>query len=338
MEKAQQFLEDFTGSKASVFYALAESGSSRRNYFATSGGQDFIVTCNSNNRENEAFYYLTDVFQELQLNTPQIFRISEDRSIYIQEFLGRNTLSEIIAVEGESQRVRILVQKSLKHLYQLQRSSANRVDFSNAFEYEAYDELPIQNDLFYFKSFIADVLEIPYHKSSLLKEIRQLTKRLSDLGPRCIMLRDFQARNIMVNNEDKVFFIDYQSAMEGPAMYDVISFLFQAKANFSAEFREEMLQYYYAMYEDTAIREELRNSLKPLQLVRFMQVLGAYGFRGLIQKKTHFISSLSAGIDNLYTVSENWPEMNLYPELSTLITSLKSNETNKKIKQILNNQ
>src|SRR5690606_40500138 len=93
---AQQFLENYTGSTCSVFYALAESGSSRRNYFATSGGRNFIVTSNSNLRENESFYYLTDVFQQLQLNTPKIFSISEDRTLYVQEYLGKRTLSEII--------------------------------------------------------------------------------------------------------------------------------------------------------------------------------------------------------------------------------------------------
>ena len=335
MEKAQQFLENYTGSTCSVFYALAESGSSRRNYFATSGGRNFIVTSNSNLRENESFYYLTDVFQQLQLNTPKIFSISEDRTLYVQEYLGKRTLSEIISQEGESERVKILVRKSLNSLFVLQQKSVNKVDFSNAFEYEVYDELPIQNDLFYFKSFIADVLELPYHKSSLLREFRELTEKLTDLGPRSVMLRDFQARNIMVNDEDEVYFIDYQSAMEGPVMYDVISFLFQAKANFSINFRAEMLNYYFDMHDDPTVREQLQSSLGPLQLVRFMQVLGAYGFRGLIQKKAHFISSLSAGTDNLYSLSEKWKDMHLYPELKKLITCLKSGETNKKIKQSL---
>lgn len=335
MEKAQQFLKNYTGNPCSVFYALPESGSSRRNYFGSSGGRDFIVTSNSNLRENESFYYLTDVFQQLNLNTPKIFSISEDRTLYVQEYLGKHTLSEIISLEGESERVKALVRKSLKSLFDLQKKSADKVDFSKAFEYTSYDELPVQNDLFYFKSFIADVLELPYHKSRLLREFRELTARLSHLGPRCVMIRDFQSRNIMVNEKDEVFFIDYQSAMEGPAMYDVISFLFQAKANFSQEFHEEMLSYYYSLYEDLNIREELMNSLGPLQLIRFMQVLGAYGFRGLIQRKPHFISSLEAGIENLCTFSQKWTEMDHYPELKKLIASLKSDETKNKIKHIL---
>ena len=43
----------------------------------------------------------------------------------------------------------------------------------------------------------------------------------------------------LVNDINEVFFIDYQAAMEGPALYDVVSFLFQAKANFSENFKNE---------------------------------------------------------------------------------------------------
>ena len=61
---------------------------------------------------------------------------------------------------------------------------------------------------------------------------------LGDLSPRGLMLRDFQARNIMVK-ENNVFFIDYQAAMEGPLMNEVISFRFQAKANFNENFKNK---------------------------------------------------------------------------------------------------
>jgi Ser/Thr protein kinase RdoA (MazF antagonist) len=144
------------------------------------------------------------------------------------------------------------------------------------------------------------------------------------------MMRDFQARNIMVNDQDEVFFIDYQSAMKGPLIYDVISFLFQAKANFPADFKNEMLDYYFSFWSEERSLQ-LKNSVKPIQLIRFLQVLGAYGFRGLIQRKEHFISSLDQGIENLQQFSNSWEEMNEYPELKKLINQLNSSETKSKI-------
>lgn len=334
-ENVKLFFEEFIGEKSQDFYSLAQSGSARQNFVGENYNQKFIITFNENLAENESFYYFSQVFSALKLNSPQIFKISEDRKLYIQEFLGEHTLSEIIDKEGLSERMKTLVKQTLTKLFELQTKTENQIDYSKTFEYENYDELPITNDLFYFKSFIADVLEIPYHKASLLKEFKKITEILENTAPRGLMIRDFQARNIMVNNDDKVFFIDYQSAMKGPLMYDVISFLYQAKANFPEEFKEEMLAFYFSLWENTETKSELKQSLKPIMLIRLMQVLGAYGFRGLIQRKCHFLKSLDQGIENLYQFSKHWEEMENFPELKKLISELKSETFQNKIEVIL---
>ena len=59
------------------------------------------------------------------MNTPQIFKINEERKLYIQEFLGEKTLSEIITLERESERVKSLVKKTLEHLFELQEKTQN---------------------------------------------------------------------------------------------------------------------------------------------------------------------------------------------------------------------
>ena len=150
------------------------------------------------------------------------------------------------------------------------------------------------------------------------------------------MIRDFQSRNILVNENEKVFFIDYQSAMEGPAGYDVISFLYQAKANFTTEFKEDMLEYYVSFWHNDAERDALKQSFNWMKMMRFLQVLGAYGFRGLIQRKSHFLSSISRGIENIFELSESWKEMSVeFPELYSLVQKLKSQEVKLKIEDLI---
>ncbi|MBV2166562.1 MAG: phosphotransferase [Kaistella sp.] len=337
MDNAKLFFEEFIGEKSQDFYSLPQSGSARKNFVGSSSEKRYIITENENIPENESFFYFSEVFTALHLNTPKIFKISEDRKIYVQDFLGKTTLSEIIESEGLTERTKSLVKQTLEKLFHLQTSTEDKIDYSKTFEYESYDEFPVTNDLFYFKSFIADVLEIPYHKSTLLKEFKNLTSEITNCGPKDLMIRDFQARNIMVNDHDEVFFIDYQSAMKGPLMYDVISFLFQAKANFPDDFRKEMLSFYFSLWKDENSVKELKNSVKPIQLIRFMQVLGAYGFRGLIQRKPHFISSIGKGIENLEYLANSWDGMQHYPELKKLITALKSNSVKNKIESIIKN-
>lgn len=333
-QNAKEFLEKHIGKPALEFFTLAQSGSARINFVARTPEAKYIVTYNENLLENESFYYFSALFSDLKIQAPKVLKISEDRRLYIQEFLGDHTLSEIIEAETLTERVKSLIKKTLQQLAEVQITTEDQIDYSKTFEYEKYDELPITSDLFYFKSFIADVLEIPYHKSSLLLEFKRLVSTIESLEPKGIMMRDFQARNIMVNDQDEIFFIDYQSAMKGPLIYDVISFLFQAKANFPQDFKNEMLDYYLSFWSKEKAAE-LKNSVKPVQLIRFLQVLGAYGFRGLIQRKQHFISSLDQGIENLYQFSNLWEEMDEYPELKNLIFQLKSKDVQDKIKNII---
>lgn len=317
---AKTFFENFIGETALEFHALPQSGSARANFIGKSKNQTYIITYNKDLRENEAFFYLSDEFSKLNLNTPKILAINSERNIYVQEFLGKYTLSELINQEGHSPRIKSLVKKSLFQLFELQQKTKGKIDFRKSFEYEIYDELPITHDLYYFKNFLVDVLEIPYHKSSLLKEFQQIAVKIKTLSPKTLMIRDFQSRNIMVNDEE-VFFIDYQSAMEGVAMYDVVSFLFQAKASFPTDWKNEMLEYYIQLW-DKEQQNQLWEALPYCQLIRFLQVLGAYGFRGIIQRKPHFIASLEQGIKNLCEFFEHWEEKKQYPELYDIVQKL----------------
>lgn len=320
-KKIIDFFNTYFAEKAIKSTCLPQSGSSRKNYVVENASKKFVVTYNPNIYENRSFFYFSQVFSDLKLNTPQVFKINKEENLYIQSYLGAETLSEIIAKEDESERVKTLVMNVLKRLFLLQKASKNNIDFSKTFEYKTYNQLPILNDLFYFKNFFVDVLELPYNKSNLISEFLELVKLIENLQPRGLMLRDFQARNVMINN-DEVFFIDYQAAMEGPLMYDVVSFLFQAKANFSENFKKEMLEFYKKLWQNEEIENQLAHSLKPLQLIRFLQVLGAYGFRGLVQKKSHFIASIEKGVENIQNFAETWQEMKNYPELKKLIENI----------------
>lgn len=334
-DTAKAFLEDYCGSTATDFLLLAQSGSSRSNWVGECNGQHYIVTYNENIRENEAFFYFSGLFSSLKLCAPEIFKISEDKTLYIQQYLGEKTLADIIKSEGESPLVHALIQQSLKHLYLFQQKTQNLVDYSKSFDYESYGDLAVTHDLYYFKNFMADVLELPYHKSALLQEFKIIVEKIESLTPKALMIRDFQSRNIMVSASGDIAFIDYQAAMKGPVMYDVVSLLYQAKANFSQDFRDAMCGYFISFYP-TEIQKELKDSIRWIQLVRYLQVLGAYGFRGLVQGKAHFISSIPNGVRNIATLANNWQELQQFPQLTAVIQQLTSAQTTDKINKITN--
>jgi hypothetical protein len=135
------------------------------------------------------------------------------------------------------------------------------------------------------------------------------------------MYRDFQSRNVMLVN-DEPYFIDFQGGRRGPVYYDVASFLWQAKANFSPELRDEListyiesLKKYREVYESKFLKQ-----LRQFVLFRTLQVLGAYGFRGYFEKKPHFIQSIPFALHNLRELlKEGFDE---YPYLSHILKEM----------------
>ena len=136
------------------------------------------------------------------------------------------------------------------------------------------------------------------------------------------MYRDFQARNVMLV-DDNPYFIDFQGGRKGPLYYDLASFVWQAKANYPTSLKEELIETYreaLKKYVDIP-KEVFYKKLRLFVLFRTMQVLGAYGFRGYFEKKPHFLQSVPFAIDNLRKLSQEQP-FEEYPYIQYILEEL----------------
>jgi hypothetical protein len=107
----------------------------------------------------------------------------------------------------------------------------------------------------------------------------------------------------MVNNDNDIHFIDYQGGMKGAPQYDVASMLWQARANLNDDWKERLLNDYLNALEKIIRRKVNRTVFKSQYngyvMIRLLQVLGAYGFRGLFERKAHFLTSIPLALTNL---------------------------------------
>ncbi|HEX7845277.1 MAG TPA: hypothetical protein VF476_05700, partial [Chitinophagaceae bacterium] len=85
---------------------LPQSGSDRR-YFRLydEAGKTVIATHGLNVPENEAFIYFSDHFKSKGLNVPEIFGVSYDKIIYLQEDFGDISLLHILEKKGFTEEV-----------------------------------------------------------------------------------------------------------------------------------------------------------------------------------------------------------------------------------------
>ena len=283
-------------------HKIPQSGGDRMYFRILQGEQSWIATYNLNIKENETFIYFAEHFSSKQLPVPKVLAINEDKSIYIQADLGNVSLLEVLEKEGKTDHVFSLFQKSLKALAKLQVQGGEGLDYTKCLTSKEFGKHSILTDLLYYKYYFLDTLQYPYDKQALIDEFELLSDKLASKELNHFLFRDFQSRNIIVNN-DEVYFIDFQGGMQGGLSYDVASLLWQAKAELSNEWKEKLVDYYISEVQQllpTAMDEvKFKEQYNGFVLLRLLQVLGAYGFRGLFERKAHFLTSIPLGLKNL---------------------------------------
>lgn len=332
------------GEKVLEITAMPSSGSSRRYFRAKTDRRYLVGAYNINIEENDAFFCFSKHFHECGLPVPEILAISSGKDVYVQTDLGDVTLFhhvEKCLKNGSFDNETIsLYKKSLDKLIEFQTLGHKGLDYSKAFPTPAFDEMSIMDDLNYFKyCFLKEQEEISFNETRLDRDYQRLSKYILETPSDFFMYRDFQSRNIMICDNEP-YFIDYQGGRKGPLQYDVISLLYQVKARLPQELREELFDYYKNRLQEVFtlrhlerpkggeksptndIIESFDRFFPAFVLLRLLQVLGAYGFRGLIQKKLHFMQSIPYAIKELLFVNERWSLPFELPELQSVIRQL----------------
>jgi aminoglycoside/choline kinase family phosphotransferase len=337
----EKLFEEHFNKKPESYEALPVSGSDRRYFRLISGSTTAIGTYNPNVAENNTYFYFTELFRKHQINVPETYLVSKDRRSYLQQDIGNTSLFSQLQKDGFTDAVRKNYHKAMEQLARVQWIAGREADYKQCFAASQFNEKAIMSDLLYFKYYFADLQDITYDRNLLISEMEQLSKELGHVQPQTLMYRDFQSRNIMLH-EGKVFFIDYQGSMQGPPQYDIASLLWQAKAQLPASWKEDLLNGYISTLNDLHVprMDEIyfRRNYAQFVLLRLLQVLGAYGFRGLLQHKAHFISSIPPALKNLEIFLADHPHLPSYPELRNLLEKISSPEMQEKFSQKKNEE
>lgn len=332
----EKLFEEHFGAAPKDVQQLPASGSDRKYYRLSNDTNSAIGTHNPNTAENRSYFYFTQLFTKHEINIPEVYKISKDKKSYLQQDLGNVSLFNKLEQEGYTDEVRKSFHDAIRELVKVQWMAGREADFKQCFATKQFDEKAIMADLLYFKYYFADLQNVNYDKALLVEEMELLSRELGRVQPQMLMYRDFQSRNIMLH-ENKAWLIDYQGAMQGPPQYDIASFLWQAKAQLPEAWKEDLLNGYITAINDLPIAKmdevHFRRGYAQFVLLRIMQVLGAYGYRGLLQRKPHFISSIGPALKNLETFLSDNPQTPSYSELRTLLEHISSQEMQQKYAQ-----
>ena len=323
-EVLKDLYHTFVGRPADEIVELPSSGSNRR-YFRLSGPRSLIGVSGTSRPENEAFLYMAAHFRQKGLPVPEVYCSSEDKLFYLQEDLGDTLLFDAIE-KGRKSSVFDETEKKLLHqtielLPKVQFVGADGMDFSHCYPQPEFNRRSILWDLNYFKYCFLKATGLEFQEDRLEDDFQKMADVLLRSASATFMYRDFQSRNVMVRDGEP-WLIDFQGGRKGPVYYDVASFLWQAKAKYPDDLREELLGSYIAALRQYIPVDEtyFRSQLQHFVLFRILQVLGTYGFRGYFEKKPHFIQSVPYAIDNLrQLLREDYAE---HPYLCSVLRDL----------------
>jgi len=295
---------DWCGEIPESITPLPASASGRQYFRIKSANHIAIGVYNNNKKENLAFISFTKQFLNNKLNVPQIYFTNIDKNIYLIEDFGNESLFDYLTLncsEKEFTDESVEFYKSaLENLIDFQVKAANGFDYSVCYPRTVFDKQSMMWDLNYFKYYFLKITNTPFNEQKLENDFNLLTEFLLTAELEYFLYRDFQSRNIMIKDND-LFFIDYQGGRQGALHYDVASLLYDAKANIPENIRNDLVNYYIAKLSGQ-IKIKKTDFLRHYYgyvLIRILQAMGAYGFRGIYEKKSHFLKSIPFAVRNI---------------------------------------
>ena len=319
----------YAGADVQSVVRLTAAGSNRVYYrLSLSDGKTFVGVEGTNPDENKAFLVIGRHLREAGLPVPEVLAVSDSGMSYLLQDLGDDSLfglMESARTGGSySPEQTALLEKVMRLLPDFQFKGGAGLDYSVCFPCESFDRRSIFWDLNYFKYSFLKATGLEFHETRLEDDFEHLASvLLADAPYDTFMYRDFQARNVMVK-DDNPWFIDFQGGRRGPVEYDVASFLWQARAAYPASLREHLIDTYigslcrYRKVDGGMFRKGLMHFV----LFRTLQVLGAYGFRGYFERKQHFIESIPQAISNLKELLDAGVGAKEYPYLLRVLSEM----------------
>ena len=316
MKQLIELYKNTTGFVPDNIEKLNEAGSNRKYFRLHSKNntpESVIGVIGTSADENKAFYNLAILFSNKNIRVPKVYSISNDYICYLQEDLGDISLFDFIKngrihSGNYDENEKNMIERVIRDLPHIQLQMNDSTVFQQCYPFKRMDRNSVMFDLNYFKYCYLKLNGLDFNEVKLQDDLDAMADDILNVNEYGFQYRDFQARNVLLKN-DKPYYIDFQGGRCGPIYYDLVSFLWQASSRFSDKLRAYMVNAYLdelkKMRGVNVNEDDFKMKINVFVLFRTLQVLGAYGYRGLWEKKQHFIDSIPLALNNLSELINN---------------------------------
>lgn len=254
-------------------------------------------------RDNPKFVPATRRLEKIGAHVPHVMAFDEQRLCVWLQDLGRVDLHSFDQKPWSARQP--LYEATLREAAKIHGVGEQNLTATDLTELEpAFDEALYEWEQNYFLDhFVGGHLGREFADTEYAAAhdaLRQLRRRLGRL-PRCLVHRDFQSQNVLIQGED-AWLVDYQGLRLGRAEYDLASLLYDPYVHLTRVERGSLLRYYA---EHRGLNHaELLEVFYLCAAQRLMQALGAYANLSRNLGKPHYLQHIPAAVANLHEVCQ----------------------------------
>lgn len=249
------------------------------------------------------FLEVRDLLAERGVRVPQVLGEACDDGFILVEDLGDDTLARYLELHPESKEA--LYQNAVSDLASAQRALTPLPEDS-VISTRAFDEDLLRWEVDHFREWALEARNIELSdedKATFASSAEHLARTIAS-WPRSFVHRDYQSRNLMVTEDaagtPQLTWIDFQDALLGPRVYDLVALLSDSYQSFTRAFIEARLDEYARHHGlDDAGRKAVGYEFDMVTVQRKLKDAGRFVFIERVRGNPAFLQFVEPTIEKV---------------------------------------
>ena len=305
----QMQINNFLTSRAGLIHyhlsALNCDASSRKYYRVVLPDKSTFILMDDETLSNhsEEFIKLSDFLLKNHIRAPHIFAHDLRHGLMLLEDFGDSDFVK----KATSSNQNILLQKAVDVLVKL-----HKVHQRPSFIKDMNTEVIMNNFALFTDWYIPSCLGKQLsskQRDSFFAIIKKLTSAALKL-PSTLVLWDYHVNNVMYPDNNDAAIIDFQDAMWGCGIYDLVSLIEDERRDIPSSLAHKLKEYYFTQMPNLKTKD-FEKCYAYMALLRHMRVLGRFTTLILVSKRPSYALYVPHGIELLKSTLNN-------PEFSEL--------------------
>lgn len=257
------------------------------------------------------FINVQKYLKALDLNVPEIYGYDAKAGLILLEDIGDDSLERTIAKTDENLKI-FYYKKVIETLVQLQVKTLKNPSPDCIAYHRHFDTDLLHWEIMHFLEYgIEDRFKLKVtadERRQFDQAARTVCDAITKL-PYGFTHRDFQSRNLHLHNYD-FYLIDFQDALEGPLVYDLVALLRDSYVNFLPDQRDTLIKHYVdSLPPEHPYHGKLNDVKRAFHLVALQRKLkdtGRFQYINTVKGNPNFLKSVP---QSLAYVRESFDEL-----------------------------